>query len=464
VFRALRLKLIGSAIAVVALVLIAAGALVYAILTQQFDAAVDAELDAASAGLQQVVLSPIALGIKVPVDPGITAGVPLDPAAKEALRGATEGIGYQGQPLSDANSTFSVQWLNDQVIGERGTVPVGLPDVGARAAVKPDRVDRRTVSRNGQRYRLLTRVLPLPGNKGSLALQVGVSLASRDRQQRTVLLGLAGGGLAGLALAAVGGLFLTGRALAPLQLAFARQRRFIADASHELRTPLSLVRLEAEALAADLHAEREAHPLLREVDRIARLVDSLLTLARLDDGALPFEREPVHVASLLEDAAAAARMLAAVDVTVVVSAVRHQWVLGDRDRLRQVLIIAIDNACRATPAGGRILLAAERRGVVTTLSVSDSGPGIPAEYLTRVFERFYRVDRARGRNGGGAGLGLAIAHEIVQRLGGEIALLSPPGGGTTLEVRLPALPPPHAATELSESAAEPVARISDLSG
>src|SRR5207248_929777 len=142
----------------------------------------------------------------------------------------------------------------------------------------------------------------------------------------------------------VGGLFLTGRALIPLQLAFERQRRFVADASHELRTPLTVIRLEAEEIADRLGANAEARPLLREVDRTSKVLDNLLVLARLDNGAIRVEREPVHAVSLLETVAAAARRLAATGVRVAVEADSGIWIGGDRDLLYQVLLILIDNA------------------------------------------------------------------------------------------------------------------------
>src|SRR5207248_1840518 len=141
----------------------------------------------------------------------------------------------------------------------------------------------------------LTRALALPAGMPPAVVQAGVSLAARDRDQRIVLLALAGGGALGVMLTIAGGLFLTGRALAPVQLAFNRQRRFVGDASHELRTPLALLRLEAEDLSRRLGAAETARPLLRQVDRAARLVDDLLELAQIDEGALPFEYEPVHV-------------------------------------------------------------------------------------------------------------------------------------------------------------------------
>jgi signal transduction histidine kinase len=292
----------------------------------------------------------------------------------------------------------------------------------------------------------LKKTVPLlvigPPGSPPVVVQAGISLAARDREQRTVLLALGGGGALGLVLTLAGAFFLTGRALAPVQLAFDRQRRFVGDASHELRTPLALLRLEAESLAGRLDDRESTRPFLRQIDRTARLVDDLLTLAQIDERALPFEPEPVHVASLVEAAAAAGRSLAPADVTVAHAAPPDAWVSGDRDRLYRVLLILVDNACRAVAAGGRIEVRARAEQSSVVIEVSDPGRGIPRDQLARVFERFYRVDRARSRAAGGAGLGLSIAHEIVRAHAGTIVLDSTPGQGATATVRLARLPAP----------------------
>jgi signal transduction histidine kinase len=416
---------------------------VYVLLTRQLDAAVDAELRAAAAR-----------GMIAPGPRSMVAGGEPSPAADGVfVIRVTPDFGPRSRlPLNGEEHTHAIEgWRT----AAAGATPGGLPDMAAVRAAQPGRDDLRTVSLDGARYRLLTRSVGTAGRTFAV-LQVGVSLAERDRQERIVLLALAGGGALGLALTLTGGLFLTGRALAPLRLAFERQRRFVGDASHELRTPLALLRLEAEELAQRLDEQRatgneqraatsgdpqppaNARPLLRQVDRIARLVDDLLTLARLDEEGLPLEREPVPVASLLNTAAEQARRLAAAGVDVRVTAPPDLWVSGDPDRLHQVLLILVDNAARATPPQGRITLTAHHQRGAALIIVADTGPGIPAEHQARIFERFYRVDRARSRREGGAGLGLAIAREIVRAHGGEIRVENTPGAGAAITVRLPA--------------------------
>jgi two-component system sensor histidine kinase CiaH len=439
-FRAVRLRLIGYVVGVLALVLVAVGAFVYVLLTRQLDAAVDTELRAAAA---RAAIAPgpraMAAGVEPPQAADGIFAVRLTPDFGPRSRLAPSSADDHARPLDEWRTSAG------------GAVPAGLPDMTAVQAARPGRDDLRTVTLDGSRYRLLTRAVGVQGRTLAVT-QVGVSLVERDRQERIVLLALAGGGALGLALTVTGGLFLTGRALAPLRLAFERQRRFIGDASHELRTPLALLRLEAEQLAqrldrastsaADQPRAGEARPLLRQVDRIARLVDDLLTLARLDEEGLPLEREPIPAASLLDTAAEQARRLSAAGVVVSAVAPRDLWVSADPDRLHQVLLILVDNAARVTPPEGRITLTAERQGTAAVITVADTGPGIPAEHQARVFERFYRVDRARSRQAGGAGLGLAIAREIMRAHAGEITLESAPSAGTRVRVRLPAIAPP----------------------
>lgn len=478
-FRAIRLKLIAYVAAVLATVLLAVGTLVYVLLTRQFDAAVNTQLRShlppppssgpvsiaagfavgPAPGLPDippdctVSTTPLGTSVNCPGDPPRTGppGLQAGGTSADAEPGQSQGFVVSHIAAGDGpdDGTFLIQWVNGQLDGPDKTVPPGLPDLAAMAAARPGHDDQRTVRVGGQRYRLITRTVsplppPLPGPAPGpvLTLQAGISLANRDREERIVLLALAGGGMLGLLLTVAGGLLLTSRAVAPLQLAFERQRRFVADASHELRTPLALVRLEAEDLAQRLNSVEETRPLLRQVSRVSDLVEKLLTLAQLDHGALPLESEPVHVATTLGEVARAASRLAAAGVQTEVSASSDLWATGDRGRVHQTLLILVDNACRATPPGGRIDLTARAERTEVVLRVADTGAGIPPAHLQRVFERFHRVDLARSRSRGGAGLGLAIAQELARAQRGRVELSSVPGVGTTATLRLPLAPIP----------------------
>ncbi len=232
-----------------------------------------------------------------------------------------------------------------------------------------------------------------------------------------------------------------------LETALEAQRRFVADASHEMRTPLTSLRgnldLLTQANAAGVSGDREEQQELladmaAETERLGRLVNDLLLLARADAGQ-HLVLGPAEIGPLLRDAFRAARFFREA-VALALDEPPDAWVIGDGDRLKQLLLILLDNAMKYTPEGGQVGLGARqavRRGVEgVEIHVSDTGTGIPAEEQERIFERFYRIDRARGS--AGAGLGLAIARWIVDEHQGSITVQSAPGEGSTFTVWLPA--------------------------
>jgi heavy metal sensor kinase len=230
-----------------------------------------------------------------------------------------------------------------------------------------------------------------------------------------------------------------------LEHSFSEIRRFTADASHELRTPLTAIRTETEvALRQPLSPadyQQLLGSILEECERLTRLTDQLLTLSREDAGAAKPPLEPVELAALLDYVVETMRPLAEAKPLTLHFAAKgpiHIW--GDGARLRQVFYNLLDNAIKYTPAGGSVEVRCEAQGKEAVVLVQDTGIGIPAEHLPRVFDRFYRVDKARSRDEGGTGLGLSIARTIVTAHGGEIHLASTPGQGTTCTVRLPIEP------------------------
>lgn len=216
------------------------------------------------------------------------------------------------------------------------------------------------------------------------------------------------------------------------------QRRFTADASHELRTPLTRLRLAAGVVRkedADIAELREA---LAVADRaggvMTRLVEQLLTLARVDAGQLPMRKEKVDLRIVVADALDTVTAVDRVDAEFP-DRVIPQHV--DPDHIRRVVINLLENALRHTPEPGRVRLNLTDDGRFTQITVEDDGVGIAPEHLERVFERFYRVDDARDRDAGGSGLGLAICRDLVRAHGGEIRLESRVGRGTRAVVTLP---------------------------
>jgi signal transduction histidine kinase len=221
------------------------------------------------------------------------------------------------------------------------------------------------------------------------------------------------------------------------------QRDFLANVSHELRTPLTSIQGFAQAMldgaAATPEAiQRSAGIIYGEADRMRRLVDGLLDLARLDSGLRALNLAPLDLHSLLASAAEKFSLRAGTAGITLTTDLPPSLapITGDADRLGQVVANLLDNALKHTPAGGRVTLSAAASPASVEISVSDTGPGIPAEDLARIFERFYQVDKSRARSSG-LGLGLAISREIVEAHGGRLRAESVTGLGSRFTVQLP---------------------------
>ena len=348
---------------------------------------------------------------------------------------------------------------------------------------------RRDVYISQAHLRVLTAPVGLSPGQLLGYLQVGVSLQTSDEAltqlQRILILG----GAVGLVLAGAGGAFLASRALKPidtithtaititdagdlsrrvpapntldevgrlaniinrmlarLETLFRSQQRFTADVSHELRTPLTTIRGNVDLIRRTRIADDASLDAIQsETERMTRLVSDLLLLAQADAG-LPVRREPVSLDTILLDVYRQISVIAH-GVDVRIGDEDAVDVMGDADRLKQLFLNLTDNAVRYTPAGGCVTLSLKRDAGWAQFSVSDTGPGIPPEHLPHIFDRFYRVDKARSRResgragawGGGAGLGLSIAQWIVQSHGGRIDVRSEAGQGTTFMVYLPEL-------------------------
>ncbi|HJW84562.1 MAG TPA: ATP-binding protein [Anaerolineae bacterium] len=360
-------------------------------------------------------------------------------------------------------------------------------------SIQPERVAelpvRRDVRVANAHLRVLTAPIRFTTPEPLGFLQVGVSLQANDEAlaQLTRILFL--GGVVGLALAGVGGAFLARQALRPidmithtaititdagdlsqrvpapgtpdevgrlanivnrmlarLEMLFRSQQQFTADVSHELRTPLTTIRGNVDLMRRTRVADDASLDAIQsETERMTRLVSDLLLLAQADAG-LPVHREPVSLDTILLDVYRQISLIAN-GVVVRLGEEDAVTVLGDADRLKQLVLNLADNAVRYTPAGGRVTLGLKRDQGWAQLSVSDTGPGIAPEHLPHIFDRFYRVDQARSRResgqsgalGGGAGLGLSIAQWIAQSHGGRIEVHSEVDQGTTFTVYLPEL-------------------------
>ncbi len=333
--------------------------------------------------------------------------------------------------------------------------------------------------------RLLTYILPCPSpTGGDFEVETGVS----DRERGEVLRGL----LIGLSLALpfvvgvsiAGGYFLMRRALLTLrhiaqsaekisshnlserlplpgtddelesltaslnrmigrlEIAFQHISRFTADASHELRTPLTALRGELEATAQYPQLPTDARETigsaLEETERLSKIVQGLLAVSRLDAGEAEMEKVSLNLSELVASTAEQMRLLAEdKHISLSCDAAEPVKVEGDRARLKQVVVNLLDNAINYTAPGGRVQLGVRTAAGRALLEVEDNGAGIPKDSLPFIFERFYRVDKARSRQFGGAGLGLSIVQAICTAHGGDVLVESVEGKGSKFRVRLP---------------------------
>ena len=237
------------------------------------------------------------------------------------------------------------------------------------------------------------------------------------------------------------------RMIGRLDDAFEHIHRFSADASHELRTPLTILQLELEGIVND-HSlssplEEQLGSALEETHRMSRIVESLLTISRLDAGETKLDRLPLDLGKLVNSTSSEMKILAQEKSITLRATAEKVWVRGDRTRLQEVIVNLVDNAIKYTPEGGQVEVRAKTEDGSAILEVEDDGIGIPAYAIPHVFERFYRVDKARSRASGGTGLGLSIVKAICVAHGGEIHAFSKDASGSCFRVELPLEPPPQ---------------------
>ncbi|MBI5841706.1 MAG: HAMP domain-containing protein [Chloroflexi bacterium] len=330
--------------------------------------------------------------------------------------------------------------------------------------------------------RVLTVPLELRGRTIGF-LQVGSSLAVVDATRGDMLSILGAGVLIAILLAGLGSWVMLGRALSPLESItdtvdqinraddlsrripydgstedeigvlvesfnqtlerleslFTSQQRFLADVSHELRTPLTVIKGNVDLMRRMKEVDEESLTSIdQEAGRLTRLVGGLLMLAQAESGKLTLNLKPVELDMLLTEVFQQMHILAGMKVHVHLNEIDQVQVKGDRDRLKQVLLNLVANAIQYTPAGGDVFLSLTIVKDQARIIVRDTGPGIPAEDLPHIFERFYRAEKSRTRSKvGGFGLGLSIAHWIVEHHGGKIEVDSKEGKGTTFAIWLP---------------------------
>jgi two-component system OmpR family sensor kinase len=453
---------------VLAAVLILFGVALYSLLTFDLLNSIDRQLDATAVRVAQSARLRLSY---------YSLGTILDVPELDVL--ATAGIYIQVYDSSTG------QVLRSRTLGE-ASLP--LPE-SLLIKVLNGASDYQTVQSGGAKLQVYSMPLVINGQTVGV-VQVGTSLAQVDQTQRQLLAILVIGSLIAVGISAGLGALLARATLQPidqitqtalsisrtedlsqrlevggpsdevgrlaatfnemlarLETLFRTQQRFIADVSHELRTPLTTIQGNLDLLhrgvAEDPEARAETLAAIEgEAARMSRLVADLLLLARVDAG-VRLEAQPVELDTLLLEVYRQARVMSD-GVEVRLGHEDQAVVLGDRDRLRQLLLNLVDNALKYTPPGGQVMLSLYQEQDWVRVEVTDTGIGIPPEDLEPgphgfplIFERFYRADPARTRARGGTGLGLSIAQWIAQAHGGRITVESHLGKGSTFTIRLP---------------------------
>lgn len=369
----------------------------------------------------------------------------LTQEAKDQAANLTEGERREVLASGSAEFTWIALDLDGRVADSDPIAEeLGLPSNElASEALREDGAVSATIQSSKGRVRAVS--MPLREESGEMVgvIQYARSLEEVRSTVNGLILVLLPLGLGGLVLATVGGLYMSGRAVRPIGEAFERQRSFVANASHELKTPITLIRADTEVVLDRGRVHPEDRELIEhalvETDKMNGLLSDLLLVARLDAGKLEMDMEPFDLmATLLEEAERFGVRAAAMGIRFDIPTTGKLPAIGDRGRTHQILAVLFDNAVRFTPPGGLITASGTLHDRWAEIGVTDTGPGIPPEHLSRVFDRFYRGDAARTRAEGGTGLGLAIARDLAHAQGGQLIAESGKNGGATFRLRLPA--------------------------
>lgn len=329
---------------------------------------------------------------------------------------------------------------NGEILSNLNSMPAPMViDEAARLAAMSNGYDWRTIQlSDGARVRLLTYRTSSPN--GPAMFQIGRALSDQDRTLNQFLMGLIFLSAFGSIVLGMGSWWLSGKTIGPAQKAWEQQQIFISNASHELRTPLTFIRASAEVglrESTGTPTPEVLQDIVSESDYMNQLVDDLLLLSRLDTHRLSLNLELISLPQLLSEVYRKMDLQAKEKGISLTIENAQGKVRGDSTRLRQVLLILLDNALRYTPSGGSVQVKTQPKGKHILISIQDTGLGIPKEHLPHVFERFYQVPQPVSDPTRSNGLGLSIARALVEAQGGSIHIESQEGKGTQVMIELP---------------------------
>ena len=468
-FESVRARLTLWYVGVLALVLIAFSVAVYALHAAILYDGLDTELGATLEETSSSFIQEMKMGVQEETAAKDVLNEYSSPRQAAAIFSSEGKIIAEDPAQGDVHASLPDMSLVPPSEAELYTLPQGKPQEDRRVAIK--RVE-----------------IPATGRTYIIVITQAFDVVNRELRLFGFILSLVV--LAALLLAGAGGWFLARRTLAPvvemterahrisaenlderlpltnpndelgrlastfnellarLDDSFKQQRRFMADASHELRTPLSVMRTATDVtLEKDGRNEAEYREALEIIDeqtrRLTRIVEDMFALARADSSSRALRFQDSRLDELISETARAACVLAGnKGIQVEVGKLSETHYHGDEGLLRQMLMNLLDNAIKHTPAGGTISIRLYKQPSRYTITVSDTGAGIPVEAQARIFDRFYRVDKARSRAGateigGGAGLGLAIARGIAEAHRGHLELQRSDETGSVFTVWLP---------------------------
>lgn len=292
-------------------------------------------------------------------------------------------------------------------------------------------------------YRLIT--IPISKNKNYAPvqkIQVIYNLKREKEMLSHLLMVIGYGSILSVFIAILAGIYLANKALIPIKLSWEKQQQFVADASHELRTPLSVMKLNLERLFRhpDNTIEQESetiHQAIQEINYLSKMSSDLLTLARSDSNQLQLIHETIQLDDIIHQVTKGFTALAILKGVHLKADIAPIQMIGDKERLKQLFVILIDNAIKYTKENGSVSIKGSIKNSRAVIEIVDTGIGISKDDLPYIFNRYYRGDKSRNRHLEGSGLGLSIAEWIVQSHLGKIRVKSNIGEGTHVFVTLP---------------------------